>query len=104
MYILDTNICIYIIKKKPAIVFDRFSKPGFGEVGISSITLSELEYGAQKSKYVDQNIKAIRQFVIPLEIYNYDYNAALEYGKIRAYLEKSGQLIVAMDMLIASHT
>ena len=82
---------------------ERFQEFHIGELCISSITVSELIYGAYKSQYVDKNIKAIEGFLLPFEIVDYDYNAAIEYGKIRAMLEKKGQVIGNMDMQIAGH-
>ena len=102
-YMLDTNICIYIIKKKPQQVIERLRRTRISEVGVSSITLSELEYGAFKSSRPGQNKLAILEFLAPLEILPYDDMAAQEYGKVRAYLEKHGTPIGAMDMLIAAH-
>lgn len=101
-YILDTNICIYLIKKKPPSVLNRLSKIKINEAGISTITLSELEYGAAKSSYPDKNRIALLEFASFFEIYSYDANAASEYGIIRADLEKRGKIIGAMDMLIAA--
>lgn len=102
-YLLDTNICIYIIKKSPEQVIERLRQTRISEVGVSSITLSELEYGAAKSSRPAQNKLAIVEFLAPLEILSYDDMAAQEYGKIRAYLEKQGIPIGSMDMLIAAH-
>ena len=101
-YILDTNICIYIIKKKPISVLHRLAKIKITDAGISSITLSELEYGAAKSSNPDRNRIALLEFASLLEIYNYDAGAAREYGIIRADLERKGKVIGAMDMLIAA--
>ena len=100
---LDTNICIYIIKKKPEQVLRRLKKTRISEIGVSSITLSELEYGAAKSSRPDQNKIALAQFLAPLEILSYDDMAAQEYGKIRESLERHGKPIGSMDMLIAAH-
>ena len=102
-YILDTNICIYIIKKKPIQVFDKFKDLPLGSVGISSITLAELAFGAKKSAQSEKNQIALNQFLIPLDIVECDTNAAIEYGKIRAELERVGTPIGPLDMLIASH-
>ena len=102
-YILDTNICIYIIKKKPIQVFDKFKDLPLGSVGISSITLAELAFGAKKSAQSEKNQIALNQFLIPLDIVEFDTNAAIEYGKIRAELERVGTPIGPLDMLIASH-
>ena len=102
-YMLDTNICIYIIKKKPENVINRFRQLPISSIAISSITLSELEYGVMKSERVEQNRYALSQFVAPLEILPYDDEAAQYYGNIRACLEKQGTPIGALDMLIAAH-
>ncbi len=102
-YLLDTNICIYIIKKHPIKVLNRLRQQSIGEVAVSSITLAELEYGADKSSRPEQNRNALLSFLSPLEILAFDEMAALHYGEIRAYLEKTGRIIGAMDMLIAAH-
>ena len=100
---LDTNICIYIIKQQPSAVLKHFLEYQIGDIGTSSITLSELRYGVARSKYKEKNTKALDQFVIPLDIALFDEKAALAYGGIRATLEKAGTPIGAMDMLIAAH-
>jgi tRNA(fMet)-specific endonuclease VapC len=102
-YILDTNICIYIINQKPPVILAKFQSIPLGEIGISIITLAELYYGAVKSASPDKNISALNRFVIPLEIFNFDHSAALEYGIIRSNLEKKGTPIGSLDMLIAAH-
>ena len=100
---LDTNICIYIIKQQPAAVLKRFLEYQIGDIGISSITLSELRYGVAKSTHQEKNAKALDEFVIPLEVVSFDEEAAHVYGNIRATLEKAGTPIGSMDMLIAAH-
>lgn len=102
-YMLDTNICIYIIKKKPEKVFQRFRMLKAGDVCISSITLAELEYGVQKSEYKERNSIALTCFLAPVDILAFNDMAALEYGRIRADLEKSGNAIGSYDLLIAAH-
>jgi len=102
-YLLDTNICIYIIKKKPINVFEKFEKLSIGDIEISSITLAELNYGVQKSQYPEKNLSALNQFLTPLDIMEFDARASNEYGIIRAVLEKSGIPIGPMDTLIAAH-
>ena len=87
-YILDTNICIYIIKRKPQNVLDKLSQVPLGLVGISVITLSELVYGVRKSAFPEKNMEALKQFLIPFELFQFDYNCAIEYGYIRSDLEK----------------
>lgn len=101
-YLLDTNMCIYIIKKKPPQVFDKFKILNPADVGISSITLAELEYGVYKSQKQQQNQLALNQFLLPLEIIAFDEKSTEIYGKIRTELEKKGKIIGAMDLLIAS--
>ncbi len=102
-YILDTNICIYIIKKKPTIVLKRFEDLTIGTVAISSVTLAELQYGIMKSSNPIKNQQALDKFLTPLEILNFNDLAAVAYGKIRAELEKKGSPIGPLDTLIASH-
>jgi tRNA(fMet)-specific endonuclease VapC len=101
--LLDTNICIYIIKQQPITVLKRFLEYQVGDIGISSITLSELRYGVAKSAHQEKNAKALDGFIIPLEVVSFDEAAAHVYGEIRAALEKSGTPIGSMDMLIAAH-
>ena len=102
-YLLDTNICIYLIKKKPKEVIEKLSNININDVGISSITLSELEYGVEKSSNPEKNRIALLEFISMLEIYNYDDIASKEYGIIRSDLEKKGQIIGSLDLLIAAH-
>jgi tRNA(fMet)-specific endonuclease VapC len=101
--LLDTNICIYIIKQQPVTVLKRFLEYQIGDIGISSITLSELRYGVAKSNHQEKNTKALDEFITPLEVVPFDEDAAHIYGDIRAALEKAGTPIGSMDMLIAAH-
>jgi tRNA(fMet)-specific endonuclease VapC len=100
---LDTNICIYLIKQRPPSVLERFTAFPVGEIGISVITLAELEYGASKSSLPKKNREALQQFVVPLELAEWNAEAAFTYGRIRTALEKKGHLVGAMDLLIAAH-
>jgi tRNA(fMet)-specific endonuclease VapC len=102
-YMLDTNICIYLIKQKPAKVLKHFKSHTVGDIGISSITLAELRYGVSKSQHVEKNREALDEFILPLEVADFDEKAAGEYGIIRADLEKVGKPIGSMDMLIGAH-
>ena len=102
-YMLDTNTCIYTIKRKPVEVIDRFRQLQISQVSVSSITLSELEYGVIKSSKPEQNHLALAQFLAPMEILPYGDEAAQHYGKLRVYLEKQGAPIGSLDMLIAAH-
>lgn len=101
-FLLDTDICIYIIKRKPQQIAQRFNTLRPSDIGISAITVAELEYGAQKSQKPEQNRAALQQFLIPLEILVFDPQAAQAYGTIRADLERKGQVIGSLDMLIAA--
>ena len=102
-YLLDTNICIYLIKRKPSEVLQRFRQLQPGSVFISSVTTSELYYGAQKSQRVQTNLEALSNFLLPFRIVDYDESASFLYGELRADLEKRGQPIGPLDMMIAAH-
>lgn len=102
-YLLDTDICVAIIRKRPAHVLQRLKQQPPGTVGVSSITVGELCTGAAKSVPPEQNTAALAQFLLPLEIYAFDYGAAQTYGFVRAELERLGTPIGSMDMLIAAH-
>src|SRR5450759_1727298 len=99
---LDTNICIAIIKRKPPQVLKRFTAYKVGEIGISWVTLAELEFGVAKSQHVEKNQAALDEFVLPLEITNLDREAARVYGRVRATLEKKGIPIGSLDMMIGA--
>ena len=101
-YLLDTNICIYTIKNRPPQVKERLIKHKIGDLALSIITGSELLYGAFKSQQVKKNLNIIEEFIMPFDIIDFDYKSAIEYGKIRATLEKQGQVIGNMDMQIAA--
>lgn len=102
-YMLDTNICIYCIKKKPPEVLNKFLQCNPDDICISSITYSELMHGIEKSQSVEKNRLALALFLSPIQILPFDAEAAEAYGKIRADLEKRGTPIGPMDMLIAGH-
>lgn len=102
-YMLDTNICIYLIKRKPETVIKKFKTLSIGDVCISSITFSELVYGIEKSEHYQKNKSALEEFVLTLDILAYDDASASHYGFIRAYLEKKGQPIGSLDLMIAAH-
>jgi len=102
-YLLDTNICIYIIKKKPIKVIDRFKETKISDICISVITLSELMYGVEKSKDPAKNKIALIEFLAPINILAFDNDASIVYAKVRSRLEKKGISIGALDTFIASH-
>jgi tRNA(fMet)-specific endonuclease VapC len=103
MFLLDTNICIYLIKRKPPEVIDRLRTLPLAEIWISSITLAELMYGVAKSSRPEKNQNALNNFLTPMEVAPFNDLAAFFYGEIRAFLEKKGQPIGSMDLLIAAH-
>lgn len=100
-YLLDTNICIYLIKKRPAEVLEQFSRHSPLDVAIATITLFELEYGVQKSQYIQASQDALARFLLPLTILDVDTQAAANAAIIRAQLEKKGTPIGPYDLLIA---
>ena len=100
---LDTNICIYLIKNRPFEVRKKFDLYEVGEICISSISVSELYYGVEKSQMVEKNRRALALFLAPLNVVEFDAKSAIEYGKIRALLESTGRVIGSLDMLIAAH-
>jgi tRNA(fMet)-specific endonuclease VapC len=105
-YMLDTNICIYIINNKPVHVMKKFlTLERNDRVCISTITVAELFYGLEKSQSLkkEHNRLALIKFLAPLEVMAFDEHSAIEYGSIRVALEKSGCVIGGNDLLIASH-
>ena len=101
LYLLDTNICIYLIKKRPQRVLDGFGKHSPQDVAISTITLFELEYGVEKSHYQQRSQEALDGFLAPLGCIDIDRQAAIEAAVIRAELERKGTPIGPYDLLIA---
>jgi len=101
-YLLDTNIVIYVIKKRPLEMLQTFNKNS-GRMAISSITLAELFHGAEKSSRCAENLAVIDDFTSRLEVLPYGPKAAQHYGSIRAALEKGGKPIGVNDLHIAAH-
>ena len=101
-YLLDTNICIYVINAKPPQVLERFRREAIGDIGISAITAAELAFGVAKSGSA-RNRAALEKFLAPLEIVPFDGEAIWHYGETRAGLEKRGLPIGSLDTLIAAH-
>lgn len=99
---LDTNICIYVIKRHPINALAKFNQHA-GQLSISSITFAELIHGAQKSERVEHNLRQVEDFTSRLEIFKYGEKAAVHYGDIRAVLEKKGKIIGVNDLHIAAH-
>ena len=102
-WMLDTNICIALIKQQPSQLLRNLNARKVGDVGISSITLTELEFGVAKNVQQEKNKAALEEFVIPLEIAPFDVAAAQFYGVVRTSLETRGTPIGSLDTLIAGH-
>lgn len=102
MVLLDTNICIYIIKKKPMDVLRILKKKAKKDIFISSITIAELEYGVAKSMYPEKNKISLIEFLSIFNILNFDDKDAVEFGAIKSKLEKSGKIIGPMDLLLSA--
>jgi tRNA(fMet)-specific endonuclease VapC len=103
MYMLDTNMCIYIIKKRPISLLEKFNSIPKNSLCISVVTYAELQYGIERSSSKQMNQTIINDFVSHLMVYSWDMEAARQYGKIRSDLEKDGTPIGNMDLLIAAH-
>ncbi len=102
-FMLDTNTCIALIKKRPQKILKRFRSLSIGDIGISIITLAELRYGVEKSQAVEKNRQALQEFLLPLEISDFDETSASAYGVLRTALEKVGKPIGPLDMQIGAH-
>ena len=103
MYMLDTNICIYIIKRRPSEVLAKFEKIPKDHICISVVTYAELKFGVEKSSSKQMNQNIVEEFIARLKVNLWDKEAAIHYAKIRYYLEHQGTPIGNMDMMIAAH-
>lgn len=101
-YMLDTDTCIYTINRKPPHL-KRLFNAHIGQLCISSVTWGELICGAEKSQAVERNLQQLEGFGARLEILSYDEGAAVQFGQVKAELEKQGNIIGAYDMMIAGH-
>lgn len=102
-YLLDTNACIYIIKRSPPKVLARLSQLHVGDVGVSAITCCELQFGVANSSDPERNQSALNEFLAPLDVLDFPGAAALVYGEVRARLRRAGTPIGNYDLLIAAH-
>ena len=102
-FMLDTDTCIALIKRKPAPILRQLTALPPGEAGLSAVTLAELRYGVAKSSDRDKNGQALDEFLLPLEIADFDEPAAEIYGQVRAALERAGTPIGPLDTQIGSH-
>ena len=101
-YLLDTNICIYLIRHKPTQILKQFSAIKPEDVFVSAVTVAELQYGVAKSQQPVQNADALDQFLLPLNVLEFDRGSAWHYGRLRAELERGRQVIGSLDMLITA--
>ncbi len=101
-YLLDTNIVIYTMKNRPQQV-RRYFKAQQGRIGISSVTLGELAFGAEHSQQVERNLEDIEALTARLEVLPFDEAAAYHFGQIRAELYRTGRPVGPYDMMIAGH-
>ncbi len=105
-YLLDTNICIYIIKKSPEQVLKKLeaitNSEGKNEVYLSAVTVSELFYGVEKSNQSEKNLEALKGFLTLFNVVDFDHESAEVFGKVRSDLEKKGTVIGPYDLQIAS--
>ncbi len=102
-YMLDTNVCVDILRGKSKVLLSCLGNHNPDEVAISVIVFSELQFGISKSTNPAKNLETVTDFCTPLSILPFDSNAAEQYGKTRAYLERAGTLIGPLDMLIGAH-
>ena len=101
-YLLDTNICIYLIKNRPVIVREHFERHDFAKIGISSIVAAELYFGAAKS-VSPRTRQVLDEFLATITILPFDHAASIHFGDLRAHLERRGTPIGSYDLQIAAH-
>jgi tRNA(fMet)-specific endonuclease VapC len=102
-YLIDTDICIYIMNERPIRVINKFKQFEPGDIGVSTISVSELQFGVAKSMRREENAIRLEEFLSPFEVLPYDQSAAKTYGNIQFGLENIGRPIGSLDMLIAAH-
>jgi tRNA(fMet)-specific endonuclease VapC len=101
-YLLDTNICVLLIRQKSQTVLQKLTQHPFTDIAVSAITVAELQYGVAKSVHSAQNQQALDYFLLPLTLLPFDEGVATRYGEIRVYLEAQGTPIGAIDTLLAA--
>ncbi len=101
-YLLDTNICVALIRQRPPAVIQHITDHHLTDICISTITIAELQYGVNKSSKVPQNQHALDQFLLPFTFLDFDDSAAHVYGLLRTMLEAQGTPIGSLDMLLAA--
>jgi len=100
MYLLDTNICIFAIKKRYPLLLEKI-KRNISEIHISSLTIAEMEYGVSNSRYPERNRLALMEFISPFTILPFEESDAIPYGILKTQLKKSGRIIGPIDMLLS---
>ena len=103
MYMLDTNICIYIVKKQPITILHRFESLPLGSVSMSLITRGELEYGALRSNNSKKALGVLDELSLYIPVVDLQNNVSAEYADIRADLAAKGTMIGGKDLWIAAH-
>ena len=104
MYLLDTNICIYAINKKSAVVLEKVKENSKKGIYLSSLTIAELEYGVENSTHIEKNRIALLKFISLFNILSFDDSDAIPYGKLKAKLRREGNIIGPIDMLLAAQS
>jgi tRNA(fMet)-specific endonuclease VapC len=102
-YLIDTNICIYLMNRRPQYLVQKLRLFLFESLKISSITVAELQYGVAKSQRTQHNQTRLDEFLLPFEVLPFGNEHTQTYGEIRASLAQKGQIIGPLDMLIAAH-
>lgn len=102
-HLTDTNICIYVMNERHPEVVRKFSGVSIGEIGVSAVTIAELQYGVAKSGNPEKNQQRLNEFLVPFEILPFGVEAARIYGELRTRLERSGRPIGPLDQMIAAH-
>jgi tRNA(fMet)-specific endonuclease VapC len=102
-YLLDTSICVELIRGRRARMIKQMAERPTAHFALSAITVAELQYGAEKSQRPQHQRQALEKFLLPFTILEFDYDACVAYGKIRAHLEAGGTPIGSLDTLIAAH-
>ncbi len=103
LFMLDTNICIFLIKRRSDELIHRMRVFRTGEIGVSVVTVAELQYGVSKSEHQERNQSALEAFLLPLDTADFSFDVTVTYGHIRAELERNGQPMGPLDTMIAAH-
>ena len=103
-YLLDTNICVFVIRRKSPLVLQRFRQQLPDDLGVSTVTLAELRFGADKSKDPIKNHAALNSFLAPIQVLTFDAECADYYGRVRSDLERRGLPIGPLDTMIAAQS